>query len=229
MDNLLKSIENVRKQRKCVESASVKSRAPIPAVLHKTTYPLNKSQTKFVSVGLRPDSGFWPIVQIYGEKNDWVTFDEPEWKQLIESQIAILNYWSVRDVTFQPLTIYSKSIAFLTIGPNKVIHIRDQCGAEIYLGLESLLELWELVILINLKLELVRGLDFNQFYGSIITGVADLPGEAKSNILTVLAPVIQAQSENAYCMLEMVKFAEEIINADIETEKRMTQLIANNS
>lgn len=227
MDSLLKSIDTVRNQRKVAGSVSALSRCPVPVpvLLNQTTYPLNKSKTKFVSAGLRHHSAFVPIIQIYGLKNNWVSFDEAEWKLLVENQTFIANYFTSRDPHFAPIHINSKTITFQCIGLKKVVGIRDQCSSEVYMGIESLCELWELVHLIEHRLEILKSFDFFQFYSSVIKGVADIPGDVKTNIETVLVPVMQTHSANAYSMLEMLKFVEEIVIADVDMENIIPQMM----
>ena len=80
----MESIELVTKQvkRKCVETnpavVNTNIRLPPPTLLNQRTYALNKSRTKFLSVGLCGYGNFSPVVRLNGLKNDWVVFDEVE-------------------------------------------------------------------------------------------------------------------------------------------------------
>lgn len=231
MDQLLKCIENVKNQAKnkaANESFAINTSSkvkPYPALLNQRTYPINKSKSKFATVGLCGYGPFGPAVVLHGQKNDWVLFEEWEWNLLAENEGVIKNYFEARDVQVQTVNLSNaKRITFTTIGPNKVILLQDQTGSEVYLGIESLEELWTLLPVIHYRVELLKNLEFAKFYGSIIKGVATLPGTVKENIENVLFG-LNIATDNVLCMLEMLKFQEHIITCDIEIENIAQQLI----
>lgn len=232
MDELLsKSIEAVKNQggqRNTVEAGAVvqnKVRPPYPTLLLQRTYPLNKSRTKFATVGLSCSGSFGAVVVIHGQKNDWMLLDEVEWKTLCEYQSIIRsNYCSGGDFQQQPVVINSsKRICFQKIGANKVILLQELCGSEVYLGIESVVELWELLSLIDYRKEVLKSLEFPKFYCNIIRGVASLSGDCKNNIESVLLN-LNINSENVLCMREMLKYAEHIIRCDVEFDQLGQQL-----
>lgn len=231
MDSLLQSIELVRNQskRKCVEAGPtvVKSnvRPPPPTLINQRTYPLNKSRTKFVTVGLCGYGNFAPVVQVNGLKNDWVVFDEVEWKSLLENQCGITNYFSQKDLQLAPINLNSfKRIAFQAIGSTKVIAIEDLNGFETYLGLESLAELWELIPIIEYQIVLLKSFEFSKFYSSIVKGVAAIPGDVKLNILDIISN-LNITSDNVLCMLEMLKVGFQIVCVDVDFEQKNAQRV----
>lgn len=220
MDSVLKSIENLRNhaQHSGEKGLNFNSKQK-PMLLNQTTYQLNKSKTKFVSVGMVCGSNFSPAIVLYGCKNDFTIFDESEWIAILENQGVITNYFISKHEIFQPLTLKTKTIFFQTIGGKKVVSIRDQRGSEIFFGLETVAELWELLSMIAFKIEILKSQEFYQFYTSIVRGLVNLPGDIRTNIEHVIEPLKQAKSQNALCMLELLKYAEDIIRGDIEIEQ----------
>lgn len=227
MEELLsKSIETVKNQggqRATVEAGAIvqnKVKPPYPTLLLPRTYHLNKSRGKFATVGLCCNGSFGAVVVIHGQKNDWMLLDEVEWKTLCEYQSIIRNYFcSGGDFQQQPMVINNlKRICFRAIGVNKVIVLQELCGSEVYLGIESVVELWELLSLIEYRKEVLKSLEFHKFYCNVIKGVANLPGDCKNNIESVLSN-LNIHSENVLCMREMLKYAEQIIRCDIEFDQ----------
>lgn len=220
MDNLLsKSIETVKNQvaQKVIEAGvNVKVKPQYPTLLNTTNYPLNKSRTKFVAVGFGCYQPFAPAVVIYGQKNDVAVFNETEWNALMENQGIISSYFSSKDFHPQSLNISNgKRIKFNSVGGKKVIILQDWAGSEVYLGLESITECWELQHLLEYRIQLLKSLEFEKFYSSVIKGIWELPGEFKTNIENVLYN-LNIKSDNVAIMLEVLKYGVEIIKCDIE-------------
>lgn len=232
MDSLLKSIEAVKHEvvKRNVEvgvNVNRKVKLPFPVLLNSATYPLNKSRSKLVCVGLCCYQSFAPSVVIYGQRGDWVQLEETEWKTLVENKGVISNYLTSKELQpqLQPVNIsHVKRICFRMVGPNKVITLQDMCGAEVYLGIESVAECWQLLSLVEYKMRLLKSLEFEKFYTSLIKGVWELPGDFKTNIVNVLR-TLDITSDNVLCMQEMLQYGSEIIRCDVEMNQ-FTQMMA---
>lgn len=222
------SIATIKTQaiNKAPEGASVNSKVKQqePVLINQTTYSLNKSNSKFVTVGLSSYGGFLPGVKVYGTKNDWMVFDPVEWKVFTDNLSGICNCLGEKDAVLQPVNVCTgKRICFQTIGRSKVIFVQDSNRAEIYLGIESLSTVANLQGLIEYRLELLKSLEFGNFYNAVVNGIASLPGDANSNVENVISN-LNIYSENGICMLEMVKFGGDMIRCDIELD-RIAQLV----
>lgn len=217
----MKSIEAVKNEvaNQKVE-VNHKIKPPYPVLLTPRSYPLNKSKSKFATVGLCCYGSFGTAVVLHGQKNDWILLDDAEWKILCENAGLIRNYlYSSGEFQPQPVAINGmKKICFHTIGENKVILLQDRTASDVYLGAESIVELWELVSLIDYRKEILKTLEFDKFYVNIINGVANFPGDYKNNIESVLAN-LNIKSDNVLCMREMLKYAEQIIRCDVELDQ----------
>lgn len=181
-----------------------------PVLLNCSRYALNKSRSKFVSVGLSSHAPFTPLVELHGLKNDWVTFDEAEWRLLLENQGVISNFLYADDGLQQVFNIGSKTLRFHTIGSTRVLTFAND--SEVCVAFESVCELWEYLPLIESRIRLLNDLKFDQFYTSVVKGIAGLPGDYKTHIHTVLKEL--QGSENAVCMYEMLKCAPDILALD---------------
>lgn len=218
MDSLKKSLENVKCRVLSNVDENVGTRnkqSQYPVLLNCSSYPLNKSKSKFVAVGLSSYTGFAPMVQLYGHKADWVTFDEAEWKDLLENQGVITNSMCSREDSHHVLHIGTKIFVFHDIGSTRVVTIRS-INSEICLAFESVCELWDMVRLVENRIYMLKGQNFSEFYINLIKGVAHLPGDHITNILNVLSDLIGF--DNAACMHEMLKFAYDVVHFDLQFE-----------
>lgn len=206
MEALIKSLNGVQ-SRKTVREVKPKC---YPVLLNCSTYPLNKSRSKFVSVGLSAHTPFVPLVQLHGLKGDWVTFDETEWRLLLENQGVISNYLYTDEGQQQLFSIGSKTLRFHSIGSTRVVtFVKD---SEVCAAFDSICELWELIPLIDSRIRLLKDLQFDQFYGSVVKGIVGLSGDYKTHINAVLKEL--QGSENAACMYEILKFTPDILSID---------------
>lgn len=215
MDLLLQSLQSVQKQaEKTVRPQDY------PVLLTRKSYALNISKTKYVSVGLRSHAGFQPVIVINGNKNDWVLLDESEWVMLLKQQGILSHYFYTPNVhSPKCVDIGSKTIVFHRIDQTKVISLRGDEGDEVCLGVESVAELWRLAQIVEFRIELLKDLNFYPFYAEVVKGVASIPGDWKVNIESVLLPLKTAKLENAVCMLEMLRYCDHIVKADVEIEQ----------
>lgn len=220
MDALLKSLNGVYSRAQSVIQVKPKYN---PVLLNCSTYALNKSRSKFVSVGLSACAPFSPLVKLHGLKNDWVTFNEAEWKLLLENQGVISNFLYTDAGQQQSfINIGSKTLRFHTIATTRVVTFAND--SEVCIAFESICDLWELIPLIESRIQLLNGLQFHQFYNSLVKGVVDLPGNYRTHMQTVLQELNGC--DNAACMYEMLKYAPDIITADFEITQHVDGLQA---
>lgn len=215
MNTLKKAVQSVVKGR------SEKSRnKACPVQLLCSTYPLNNSLSKYVSVGLQTHSGFPPTITLRGNRNDWVNFNEEEWKTLVENQGVISNYLYSYELQFAPLIVGRKTIWFQKVEKKKVIRICDPDGSEVYLAVESVDELWQLLPILEFRLAQLRTVDFYSYYSATIKGVAELPGDSHTNVVSILQSLSQdTKSDNVAALFEIIKYASEVVKCDIEIER----------
>lgn len=204
--------------RGVVPSPTVKKLQP-PMLIKQTLYFLNKSKSKFVSIGLAQQLRFTPVVQLWGMKNQGVWFSETEWKQLVENQGVLLNYFYATDTPWSPMKLGFKTIYFQTVEQKRVIKIEDMCETEIYLGWESLLEFVELIPLIDNQLKMISNHQFRNYYNDMLNKIVIMTGDCMVNIKKELQSA--KECANTYAMMELLHFHPEKIAVDLEMVKCM--------
>ncbi|KAB0792614.1 hypothetical protein PPYR_11270 [Photinus pyralis] len=188
-------------------------------LINESRYELNKSGTKYVCVGLSPQILFTPAVKICGNKSRGVIFNRNEWCALVENQGIITNYFYSVDSPWVPMKIGSKTIYFETINKTKVIRVVDFLDVEIYLGWESLEQLWKILNIVAYRIICLAELNFNSFYNNVVNVVVDMVGDVKENINQIIIPLQDVYDEKVSCMMEVVEFAANKLYGDIEHAK----------
>ncbi|KAF5305693.1 hypothetical protein FQA39_LY09182 [Lamprigera yunnana] len=109
-------------------------------LLNQTISYLNKSKSKWISVGLYYPFEFASVVKIFGRSKQYVIFKEEEWIQFHEQRENINKYFQTFDTMWKPRQIGSKTLTFEMIEEKKILRIEDMCGNEVYLGWQSVSE-----------------------------------------------------------------------------------------
>ncbi|KAF5290112.1 hypothetical protein FQA39_LY14893 [Lamprigera yunnana] len=102
-------------------------------LLNQTIYYLNKSKSKWISVGLYYPFEFASVVKIFGRSRQYVIFKEEEWIQFHEQRENINKYFQTFDTMWKPRQIGSKTLTFEMIEEKKILKIEDMSGNEVYL------------------------------------------------------------------------------------------------
>lgn len=217
MEALQNSLNNVKNRviAKPMEEIQQKSKY-YPVLLNCSTYALNKSRSKFISVGLSSYGVFAPIVVLHGLKNDFITFEEADWKLLLENQGVITNFVYTDEGQQQMVNIGTKIACFHTIGKTRVVTFRDTSGFEICMAFESICELWDFLPIIENRTKILKDLQFYEFYIRLVKGIAAMPIDYKTAVQAVLKDL--HASANVVCMQEMIRFAPHIVAGDVEIE-----------
>ncbi|KAF5306627.1 hypothetical protein FQA39_LY08816 [Lamprigera yunnana] len=119
-------------------------------LLNQTIYYLNKSKSKWISVGLYFPFEFASVVKIFGRSKQYVIFKE-EWVQFYEQLENINKYFQTFDTMWKPRQIGSKTLTFEIIEEKRILRIEDMCENEVYLGWESVSEIWSLESALSYK------------------------------------------------------------------------------
>ncbi|KAF5298108.1 hypothetical protein FQA39_LY02532 [Lamprigera yunnana] len=121
-------------------------------LLNQTIYYLNKSKSKWISVALYYPFEFASVVKIFGRSKQYVIFKEEEWIQFHEQRENINKYFQTFDTMWKPRQIGSKTLTFEMIEEKKILKIEDMSGNEVYLGWESVSEVWSLESVLRYRL-----------------------------------------------------------------------------
>ncbi|KAF5286269.1 hypothetical protein FQA39_LY16333 [Lamprigera yunnana] len=113
-------------------------------LLNQRIYYLNKSKSKWISVGLYHPFEFVSVVKIFGRSKQYVIFIEKEWIQFREQRENINKYFQTCDMMWKPRQIGSKTLTFEMIEEKKILRIEDVCGNEVYLEIQFINKMWML-------------------------------------------------------------------------------------
>lgn len=195
--DLQKSIQRIRAETSKASSIDVTKQIEdlelTPAeikvlpLVNQHIYFLNKSNSKYICVGLSPHLNFAPIVKICDFKNQLVVLNKLEWLGIIENEGVICNYFHSNSISGHPnWNIGTLSAICESIGQTKVLQFVDSAQRGIYLGCPSIDELFALKAIINQRLCALEKINFNEFYKIVINAAKDLPGDIKENIKKII-------------------------------------------
>ncbi|KAF5276324.1 hypothetical protein FQA39_LY18595 [Lamprigera yunnana] len=191
-------------------------------LLNQKMYYLNKSKSKWISVGLYHPFEFASVVKIIRRSKQYVIFKEEEWIQFCEQRENINKYFQTCDMMWKPRQISSKTLTFEMIEEKKILRIEDVCGNEVYLGWESVSEVWSLQTVLSYRLSYSSGSNFKHFYDDVIRAVAEMSGDVKINIYNIVNRLSE-KSDDVCCMLEILLFMPEKALFDVQLERRIQE------
>lgn len=169
-------------------------------VLGERHYPLNKSKTKFVSVGIVAECGYKPGVILSGVKGEMLIFDADEWEDFLSYQGVITNYVYSHEKT-ETVHGWTFSIHFEQISHARVVKI-EKGASQIYLGYETICKLWEVLSLVKYNQNLFSKQDFATYFKFLCYGLkhrGDNLFQAVEDMMSVTEP---CPTENPLLVLE---------------------------
>ncbi|KAF5287210.1 hypothetical protein FQA39_LY15987 [Lamprigera yunnana] len=105
-------------------------------LLNQTIYYLNKSKSKWISVGLHYPFELASVVKIFGRSKQYVIFKEEEWIQFHEQRENINKCFQISDTMCKPRQNGSKRLMVEIIEEKKISRIEDMCGNKVYLEIQ---------------------------------------------------------------------------------------------
>ncbi|KAI4467743.1 hypothetical protein MML48_2g00015430 [Holotrichia oblita] len=154
-------------------------------LIGQSSYFLNKSGSKWLTVGLSPAAGFVPIVQIKSV-NACIFFTQEEWEEFCKTEGCSPNHQmeasSYRDI--------------------QVIRLKSR-GQQIVLSTETYNNIYHLQELINQKISVLASSDFVSFYNHVLKSCTKMDGDLYSNIITLLATQTNSQNTITYVFVKL--------------------------
>ncbi|KAF5284098.1 hypothetical protein FQA39_LY17109 [Lamprigera yunnana] len=155
-------------------------------------------------------------------KPTWFAFERME-RFLHGVSVARSTYNSETfDTMWKPRQIGSKTLTFEMIEEKKILKIEDMSGNEVYLGWESVLEVWSLESVLRYRLSYSSGSNFKYFYEDVIRAVAEMSGDVKINIYNIINRLSE-KSDDVCCMLEVLLFMPEKALFDVQLKRRIQE------
>ncbi|KAF5292332.1 hypothetical protein FQA39_LY03366 [Lamprigera yunnana] len=147
---------------------------------------------------------------------------EEEWIQFHEKRENINKYFQTFDTIWKPRQIGSKTLTFEMTEEKKFLKIEDMSGNEVYLGWESVSEVWSLESVLRYRLSYSSGSNFKYFYEDVIRAVAEMSGDVKINIYNIINRLSE-KSDDVCCMLEVLLFMPEKALFNVQLERRIPE------
>ncbi|KAF5289853.1 hypothetical protein FQA39_LY14966 [Lamprigera yunnana] len=176
-------------------------------LLNQTIYYLNKFKSKWISVGLYYPFEFASVMKIFGRSKQYVILKD-RWIKFHKQRENINKYFQTCDMMWKPKQIGSKTLTFEMIEQKKILKIKDMCGNKVYLGYESVSEVWSLETVLSYRLSYSSASNFKHFYDNVIRAVIEMLGDANTNIYNILERLPE-KSDNMWVMFEVLLFMPE--------------------
>ncbi|KAF5288887.1 hypothetical protein FQA39_LY03766 [Lamprigera yunnana] len=138
--------------------------------------------------------------------------------ELLVTLMLIMTF----DTMWKPRQIGSKTLTFEMIEEKKILKIEDMSGNEVYLGWESVSEVWSLESVLRYRLSYSSCSNFKYFYEDVIRAVAEMSGDVKINIYNIINRLSE-KSDDVCCMLEVLLFMPEKALFDVQLERRIQE------
>ncbi|KAF5287224.1 hypothetical protein FQA39_LY16001 [Lamprigera yunnana] len=158
----------------------------------------------------------------------WMLYSEQHWTKVIDLKSAVEGlyekfgalefdadheaiygmerYYTTFDTMWKPRQIGSKTLTFEMTEEKKILKIEDMFGNEVYLGWESVSEVWSLESVVRYRLS----------YSS------EMSGDVKINIYNIINRLSE-KSDDVCCMLEVLLFMPEKALFDVQLERRIQE------
>ncbi|KAF5297991.1 hypothetical protein FQA39_LY11866 [Lamprigera yunnana] len=125
-------------------------------------------------------------MKIFRRSKQYAIFKEEERIQFYEQREDINKYFCTCDIMWKPRQTGSKTMTFEMIEEKKIFRIENMCGNKVCLGWEFVSEVWSLETVLSYRLSYSSASDFKHFYDDVIRAVAEMSGDANTNIYNIV-------------------------------------------
>lgn len=199
-------------------------------LLNSKVYYINNSNSKYVNIGLNI-CDFKPRILIGGQTGFYIVFTEENWKNFLNQQGILVNYFHSNLIDTSPLHFDDITIYFEKINDTYIIKIQKSDGFYVRLAKETLDKLWDIEELINYRIQMLKNQEFEKYFNlfqmqfEFINPFSDLI----ESIYKVISPNQSSNSENVSTMLEMLCLYPTTVQDKImkNGKKRMYEEISN--
>ena len=187
-------------------------------LINERVYYLNKSKSKWISIGFSLERQYKPVLKLGGYKNNQnVIFNEDQWISFLNNQGIMQNFIYSNNLGWQPVQGNGYEINFVFIGDSRIIKISQYGGNEVFLAGETLKELANLTNLTKYRFDILKSQEFSVYYNILVSGVAPKSGDLIKNIYDIISPLSNPNSVNVCCVLELLNFYPYCVIEDVET------------
>lgn len=184
--------------------------------LNGKVYYLNKSQSKYVNIGLHSNN-FSPCLQFGGSKCKPVMFSEEDWRCLLQYQGIITNYLYSHECSFDPIKTKNFTITFDMFEESPVIKV-TQNDFYVVFGSQSIFCLWQIIPLIDYRIDILKRQNFNDYFHVLASNLRNYEGSALlDKVFKVMSTNQIPDSENVSTVLELLHMYPDDIEEKIKT------------
>lgn len=165
-------------------------------------YYLNKSQSKYVTVGLTL-SDFSPSLLFGGINCKTIVLSEEDWNSLLKYQDVITNYFDTCNSLLGPIEERNFIITFEKMRDIPIIKFKHN-DQHIFLGNQSVFHLWQIIPIIEYRLDILRRQKFNTYFNNLISNIGNHQENILDRVFSAVSSNQNPNSENVSTMLELL-------------------------
>lgn len=185
-------------------------------LINESIYYLNKSKSKWVSVGFSLERKYDPIIKLGGCKyNQKVIFTEDQWNSFLNNQGIMLSFIYSTGFGWQPMRGNGFEIQFVFIKDSRIIKLVQDGGNEIFLAGDTINEVVRLANLIKYRFDLLKDQEFSKYYNILVAGLSIKNGDLIKHVYDIISPILM--SSNVCCVLELIHLYPDCLIEDVET------------
>lgn len=196
-------------------------------VINGKQYHLNNSRTKFVNIGLDLYNDFVPCIELGSKSVGSVILSEEDWKYLLQHQGTITSYFFSNGYFDVPIRFNNLTIYFDKIDEYNVLKIKHDDNRYIYFGCESICKLWDLIPVIDYRIEMLKKQHFDKYYNTLKTNLMKQPGDLLTNVFNDVSPKQNPNNENINTMLELLTVHPNVLEFKLKQRKHYYEEIGN--
>jgi hypothetical protein len=167
-------------------------------LIGETTYYLNKSKTKIISVGFSVARNFKLVVRIAGSKSgNFIIFEEVDWLTFLRHAISMLKLMDSESPIISPTQFGDYELHLVIFNYAKTIKIVQNHDNHIFLARLTLENILRLIDLVKYRFDLLKNL---------IDKVITESGEGIKIAYDAISPLIYRFNSNVSCILEILQF-----------------------
>lgn len=191
-------------------------------MLSEQVFFLNKSKSKYLTVGFNTDILFSPTIRFAATRSyQVVDMSREDFIAFLELEQWITNIcenWSTitqNDNRSEIKQCGKITVMFYDVKTKPVLQIFKSQDTVMFLGQESLKSVFFLAQLILTKLQLLEEHQFREFYESILRRSCKRQGNVLENIKELLK--VMKPDENTCALKQLVLFEPDVVQKDMET------------
>lgn len=180
-------------------------------LIYQTRHSLNKSDSKFLSIGINVDN-WMPLIGISGSNGVCIYLSSEDWEILTNriNTTKINNFF--KHGTLEKIQM-SGGLGITGSQYNQVNILTFKNSENFYIAMAevSMTRLFEIAPLINIRRNQIEGLELSSHYTDVLHASIQLGGDAFLNFKDVASALGQFKELNLYCTMELLYMFPEVI------------------